>query len=270
MGPAFLPVAEVALSGSLVADLGMGPEVWLYLTLMTCVVLFFKFGRFWSIRNLDLLLLFAPAPGLMWLVGRGDDGSQPWWAFVWLFLGSGLWLLRCLLDLGLTRRPILDPNLNAGGLACLICGMLGLLLVETVSLSEDKGTARNPADPHAGPDAQASSSPSAGAPATAHEKTVRRVLSQAPPPGVLKRMLAVLAHAGLVLGLWMVGWRHFERATIGLAMAACYVVTPYTRIALVDSGQLVPAALIVAAVLAYRRPARAGALIGLALSLIHI
>lgn len=249
------------MSGSLVADLGMGPEIWLYLTLMTCVVLFFKFGRFWSIRNLDLLLLFAPAPGLMWLVGRGIEGPQPWWAFVWLFLGSGLWLLRCLVDLGLNRRPILDPNLNAGGLACLICGMLGLLLVETVSLSEDKGTARNPADPRAEPDPKAARPP-AGAPA--HEKTVHRVLSQAPPPGVLKRLMAVLAHAGLVVGLLLVGWRHFERPTIGLAMAACYVIMPYTRIALVDSGQLLPAALIVGAVLAYRRPGRAGALIGLA------
>ena len=47
-------------------------------------------------------------------------------------------------------------------------------------------------------------------------------------------------------------------------MAVCYLILPYTRIALVDSGQLVPAALVVLAVLEYRQPATAGCLLGLA------
>src|SRR6185312_9468206 len=46
--------------------------------------------------------------------------------------------------------------------------------------------------------------------------------------------------------------------------ATCYLILPYTRIALVDSGQLVPAALIVGALVCYTRPLAAGALIGLA------
>ncbi len=49
-----------------------------------------------------------------------------------------------------------------------------------------------------------------------------------------------------------------------MAMAACYLLLPYTRMALVDSGQLIPSALIVAAVFWHLRPAVAGALIGLA------
>ncbi len=248
------------MSGSLVADLGLSPEVWLFLSMLSCFVLFFKFGRFWSVRNVDLVLLFAPAPGLMWLVGQG--ATQPWWAFVWLFLGSFLWFVRCLIDLGLLRRPLLEPNLNAGGLACLTVGMLGLLLVEAVNLPKVSERARNPADPHArraepippAPPAEASSS----------EKTVHQVLSQAPPPGALKRFLAVLAHLGLVAGLIAVGWRHFERPIAGLAVAGCYLILPYTRIAVADSGQVVPAALIVSALVAYQRPVIAGALIGLA------
>jgi hypothetical protein len=47
-------------------------------------------------------------------------------------------------------------------------------------------------------------------------------------------------------------------------MATCYLILPYTRIALVDSGQLVPAALVVGAVAFYTRPALAGGLIGMA------
>jgi hypothetical protein len=81
---------------------------------------------------------------------------------------------------------------------------------------------------------------------------------------ILKRVLASLAHLGLVAGLIVIGWRHFDRLIAGLTMASCYVLLPYTRIAVVDSGQLVPAALVVAALAVYTRPLVAGILIGLA------
>ena len=108
------------MNGSLVSDLGLGPEIWLFLSLLGCVTLFFKFSRFWSVRNLDLLLLFVLVPGMMLIVE--DQAHHPWSAYIWLFLGSGLWLVRCLLDLGLSRRPLLEPNLNASGLLCLSVG----------------------------------------------------------------------------------------------------------------------------------------------------
>src|SRR4029077_19956316 len=97
------------------------------------------------VRNLDLLLLFVLVPGMLLIVG--NPGAHPWSAYIWLFLGSGLWLLRCLLDLGLSRRPLLEPNLNASGLLCLSVGLLGLLLAETVSLPVADGAARTPAEP---------------------------------------------------------------------------------------------------------------------------
>lgn len=256
------------MSGSPAADFGLGSEVWLFLTVLGCLTLFFKFGRFWSVRNLDLLLLFAPAPGLMRLVGGGASGS--WWGFGWLFVGTGLWLVRCLVDLGLARRPHLEPNLTFSGLACLSVGMLALLLIETVSLPVDQGAARNPADPRTKPTETGeakSPEPEAGTAA------VKQVLDRIPLPRILRgkrehvivaRVLAVLAHLGLVAGLMAVGWKHYERPIAGMAVATCYLILPYTRIALVDGGQLVPSALIVAAVAAYRRPALAGLSLGLA------
>jgi hypothetical protein len=255
------------VSGTLVADLGVGPEVWLFLTLLGCLTLFFKFSRIWSVRNLDLLLLYALAPGMMLLVGHG--AQQPWIAFVWLFLGSALWLVRCLVDLGLARRPLLEPNLNAAGLACLSIGMLGLLVVETVSLPVDEGAKRNPADPGG---ARPEPPPAGTLEANAAEAVTQvlkiaplpRTLKPNPPQVILSRVLASLAHLGLVVALIVVGWRHFERPIAGLAVATCYLLSPYTRIALVDSGQLVPAALIVAAIACYNRPGVVGALIGLA------
>ena len=65
--------------------------------------------------------------------------------------------------------------------------------------------------------------------------TVQTVIQIAPLPNSLKhelpqviaaRVLAVLAHMALVLGLLGIGWRHFERPITGMAMAACYLVFP--------------------------------------------
>ncbi len=203
------------MSGSLVADLGLGPETWLMLTLLVFLTFFFKFTRFWSVRNLDLLLVFAPAPGLMRLVGRGD--APPWAAFVWLFLGAFVWLVRCLADLGLSRRPLLEPNLNAPGLTCVAIGVLGLLVAETISLPVDEGAARNPADPSQNAGQRLDPRPSKP---TKIDEPVREVLSHAPlpsslqrkpPRAILSRVLASLAHLGLVVCLILIGSRHFER-----------------------------------------------------------
>lgn len=254
------------MSGSLVADLGIGPETWLFLTLLGCLTLFFKFSRFWSVRNLDLLLLFAPAPGLMRLVGAEQHS---WSAFVWLFFGCGLWFARCLIDLGLVRRPSLEPNLNFAGLACLALGILVVLLIETINLPLQEGTNRNPADPHAQPENQEPRTEGA----IDRNPAIREIIKQSPLPRELRdrpprvvvgRILAVIAHLGLVVGLFVVGSRHFERPIAGLTMATCYLILPYTRIALVDSGQLIPAALIVAAVVFHKRMYVAAALLGLA------
>lgn len=255
------------MSGTLVADLGIGPKVWLFLALLAMVTLFFKVNRLWSVRNLDLLLLFAPAPGLMRLVGSGGDA--PWYPFLWLFLGAGVWLARCLADLGLSRRPLLEPNLSASGLACLAAGVLGLLVAETVSLPVEGNAHRNPAEPRARP----GQGETPGPPGSDRlVPAVQTVLKAAPLPSALKRepiqvilsrVLASLAHLAIFGGLCYVGWRHFERPLAGLSAATSYLLLPYTRIALVDSGQLVPSALIVGAVAAYRRPSVAGLLIGL-------
>nr|WP_303652844.1 hypothetical protein [Paludisphaera mucosa] len=247
----------------------MAPIVWLFLALLGCATLFFKFSRIWSVRNLDLLLLFALVPGMMMFVGRHDQA--PWIAYIVLFLGTAAWLARFLVDLGFSRRPLLEPNLNASGLLTLSIGVLGLLLVETVSLPVGEGAARNPAEPSGREDVNAR--PPASADEPEEKGTVQQVLDIAPLPSSLRqerpqvivaRVLAVLAHLGLVSGLWLIGWKHFERSITGLSMASCYLLLPYTRMALVDSGQLIPAALIIYAVFWYARPAIAGLLIGLA------
>ncbi len=258
----------MAVNSSLVIDLGLGPEIWLFLSLLCCMTLFFKFSRFWSVRNLDLLLLFVLAPGMMVLSGKGDQPS--WNAYVCLFIGSGLWLIRCCADLGLARRPLLEPNLSASGLLCLSVGVLGLLLAETVSLPVGDGAGRNPAEPSGRGERSAAVPDNPNAAVRQVLELAKEMaplplsLKQELPQVIVARVLASLAHLALVLGLVGIGWKHFERSLTGLAMAACYLLLPYTRMALVDSTQLIPSALIVAAVFWHPRPAIAGALIGLA------
>ena len=255
----------VVVRGPAIADLGINPEAWLFLTLLMCVTLFFKFGRFWSVRNLDLLMIFALAPGMLRVVGLGHAGA--WWAYLWLFVGSFLWMIRCLLDLGLTRRPMLEPNLNASGLACLAVGIVGLFIVEMVNLPFGDAPKVVPSGPSPRPDEPTPESPPG-------EQMVDEVIHRTPlalvsspdeqPRVILRRVIAMLAQVGLVVALITVGWRHFDRPTTGFSVATCYLLLPYARFALTDSGQLVPSALVVAAVACYQRPLVAGILIGLA------
>lgn len=248
----------------MVADLGIGPTAWIVLTLVVNLAVYFKFNRLWSLRNVDLMMLFMLTPGMLALVGRPD--AQPWIAFVWLCIGTTFWLTRCFIDLGISRRPLLEPNLNAAGLTSLSAGVMALLVAETITLPLAIGAARNPAEPV-----------SSGGEQAASPRNGTRAATLDPPlslePGlprwrssqiIFARILAVFGHIGIVSAILTVGWRHLGRPIAGLSAASCYLLLPYTRIEVVDSGQVVPAGLIVGAVAVFDRPIVAGLLIGLA------
>src|SRR5579871_1878444 len=102
---------------------------WFYLSLMLAVGLFFKFNRFFSLRNWDLLSLYLLVPGFLFLHRASQNQSLTMafdnpetkplvvWGFIWLMAGSGCFFLRCVLDMTLVSRPSLVPNLNLAGLA---------------------------------------------------------------------------------------------------------------------------------------------------------
>ena len=48
---------------------------WAYLSSLLLLVVFFKFNRFWSVRNFDLVLIILIAPGVL-LIARGSELSQ--------------------------------------------------------------------------------------------------------------------------------------------------------------------------------------------------
>src|SRR4029079_9271024 len=94
----------------------VNPTTWVYLSSLLTIGLFFKFSRFWSIRNLDLMGLILFAPGLL-LVEEGlqtKSLSLQHAGYVWLFTISGLFVIRLLVDPMMVRRPLLEPNLSVG------------------------------------------------------------------------------------------------------------------------------------------------------------
>src|SRR6476646_10077684 len=56
----------------------INPTTWAYLSSLLMVGLFFQFNRFWSVRNLDLVLLILLAPGLLMVnQAREEAAAKP-------------------------------------------------------------------------------------------------------------------------------------------------------------------------------------------------
>jgi hypothetical protein len=225
--------------------------------LLLAVALFFKFSRFLSVRNLDVFALFAPTPGLLLLLESG--GRKPW-GYLALLCASGFLFVRCIVDLVLVRRPALTPNMNIAGLAWL-GGALFLSLIavavrhprETVDAGEAAATPIDEVRMHL---MQQTSGPASGG------ADVRLWV---------ERVLTLLCHLSVVVGLVLVGWRNFDDVHAGIAAATFYLLLPYTymlmpgtRLGVGRWDHAWPMGLMVWAVLAYRRPTVAGLFLGLA------
>ncbi|MDR1960358.1 MAG: hypothetical protein LBQ54_15205 [Planctomycetaceae bacterium] len=101
----------------------MLPTTWFYLSSLMIIAIFFKFNRFLSIRNLDLVGLVFITPGLLFLSMSRDK-----WGYVWLFAAGFILICRLLLDLIMVRRPLLEPNLNPSGITFAGILLLGFML----------------------------------------------------------------------------------------------------------------------------------------------
>lgn len=239
---------------------------WFYFSALLAVALFFKFNRFLSIRNGDVLALFLPMPGFLLL---GQPGVSPFWGYLGLLAASAFFLARCLFDLTLVRRPALSPNLNFGGLVWLA----GALFVSLIAIA-----ARHPnAQTKPGNEA---SKPREHAPENIEPmQQLEKVIREQAPAQVDRELLAlgvergltVLCHLCIAVGLILIGWRHFEDLHAGMAAATFYLLLPYTYLLMPQTPLGVgrwdhawPMALLIWMVLFYRRPTLAGIFLGLA------
>jgi hypothetical protein len=279
---------------------------WFYISLLVTVALFFRFKHAFSLRNWDLVMLFALVPPLLFLsesretrlqkcavsagrsvlngaslegLGTSAAGSilealrseaeaahavqraerDVWRAYLALLIGSAYFLVRCLVDVGLQRRPPFVPGLSTGGLA-----FLGLALIAVLSVK----TLLPPAE--AAPDGQTTSVvlEKATEAATQAANQVNRTRFDIDPE-LWRRILAIAGHAAVVAGLICIGWRHFQSVHAGIGAAVLYLLLPYTARYTQDLRQVLPAALIVSAFGVYRRPLVAGLILGLASGMVY-
>lgn len=349
------------------------PTTWTYLSSLLLLGVFFKFSRFWSVRNVDLVLLILLAPGLL-LVVNGEarhrleaahapqaqtadesnavpesvDGAATSEAmaaepaapfappgetaaadnaaqipiaavdseateapltdatiepepattatglsgralmmigYIWLFSVTGVLLLRSLLDPTMVRRPLLEPNLSTGGLAFIGCSLFVFLMANVVNgpatesdLSGARGAERllvGVADSAVTQDLRQHGPGNA----MLHllPSLVTTPLYREEPPSLetpvryvrTAKAMAILSHLAVVVGIVGIGYRHFGNMKTGIGAATLYLMLPYTAIMTGRVDHALPAALLVWAVLCYRRPLAAGSFIGLAIGVVY-
>ena len=267
---------------------------WFYLASILSIALFFKFNRVWSIRNLDLVGLILLAPGLVALEYVGETESAKIAArtlgFAWIFAASGAFLLRMLFDSMMVRRPMLEPNLTTGGLVFLGCSLLVFLLANVINTKPTKQDVASAAaadrlrDPAARLNDDQLAKHGPGYPLLfllPQISTQRLFATAAEPPAreasasrravyeTTARIMAIISQLAIVAGMVVIGWRHFESVRLGVAAAVLYLLLPFTAWMNSSVDHVLPGALVIWAIAAYRRPFVAGSLIGLALGTIY-
>lgn len=253
--------------GEILRGYEVNPPTWFYLSLLLIIAVFFKFGRLWSVRNLDLMLLLSLAPGLL-LVKSSNPGATV--GYCWLFAASGLLLLRLLFDWTLTRRPRMEQNLNPAGMAFLCAAAMLFQTTKIITEAPDASTVKSVKQADEllkRQDASASTEPAETGAVTG--PAVRLLATPVVPLTggaeiAAARALAFLSHLAVLFGLIAVGRWHFSDTNLGLAMGTMYLLLPVTAYDVTQVKHLLPAALIVWAVAAHRRPTLAGLLLGLA------
>lgn len=181
-------------------------------------------------------------------------------AYAWLLAGSAYWFVRAVVDLALVRRPVMSPNLNMTGL-----GWLGLALVFCLTAVAFRPTSESVVATPIGvrpiPIEQLQDG------ATAVVRQTQNGLGQVSQADVrfwVQRSLAVACHLTVVAGLLMIGLRHFQDLTTGMALGTLYLLLPYTAFHIAQFHLVWPAAFVTWAVFCYRRPVVSGWLLGLA------
>ena len=236
-------------------------STWLYLSGMLIVAVYFRFGRVWSSRNLDLLLLLSVSPGLLF----AQQDSTRVFGFVWLLVACGLFVIRAAIDPLLRWRPRFEQNMNPSGMLFLGCCAMLFLGVRAVTVDMPDETARTFERAEAVIERDASEQDAkpeddAPGPAMTGIAAVTRYFFE----NYADRSLAICSHLAVVIGLLIAGRRIFESPSTGVAMATLYLVLPCTAFDVGAVNHVLPAALTLWAFVLHPYPRAAGAMLGVA------
>ena len=218
--------------------------------------------------------------------GENTDGAGVPWSSILVIALSILLIVRLIFDEALTRRPRLEQNLNQAGLAFLCLPAFSILMIgvfvkdppgqnfETVQA----GVAlleRQESISSESPQSELTAAPTPTIAAAVMTKVselsgrvdvaeVHTLEQRTPAKEFIARILAVIAHTTVVLGLLYIGRKHFCSAQLGISMSCLYLLLPCTAYNVHQLSHVVPAACLTWAFANYRRPAIAGVLLGLA------
>lgn len=207
--------------------------------------------------------------------------------FLWLFVGLGMLLIRLLFDPTMTRRPLLEPNLSPGGLLFLGFWLFAFhvanILHSDVTADERQG-AKSAVAMMSNRESDLSKSRPENLQRFGPGYYFLHMLPSIPtsislPTGdmeeqersfvIVAKTMAVLSNLGIVVGLILIGYWHFENIRMGIGTATLYLMLPYTAQLTGCVEHALPAALLIWAVVLYRRPMMAGLFIGLAMGTVY-
>jgi hypothetical protein len=285
----------------------VNPTTWAYLASLLMIALYFKFNRAWSVRNWDLFGLILLAPALLMVqygaanaghVARADVADRvEHVGYIWLFAVSGVFMLRLLLDAFMVRRPLLEANLTVGGLTFLGISLFAFLSANVVT--GKPGGADLIGSKRAAHLREMVASKDDIATLTTHgptfplvyllPHTLTRLIVDLEPPdntqqsgeaeaaaardakvdAITARIVAIISQLVIVIGIVLVSMRHFDNVKTGIAVATLYLLLPYTAMWTGCVTHALPGALLIWAVVLYRRPVLAGAMVGLAFGAIY-
>ncbi|TWU07453.1 glycosyltransferase family 87 protein [Stieleria varia] len=193
--------------------------------------------------------------------------------FILLFFVEFMILVRLMIDPMMVRRPLLDPNLTTGGLyfisISLFIFMMGNVVTSTPRMQVWQGPELGPgyALMHKLPTITTrpvSTALGGEEPATPDELDL-----SAQGWTLVAKIMAIMAHLAIVSGIVLIGNRHFDNLRAGVGCATLYLIMPYTAQMTGRVDHALPAALLLWAILTYRKPAVAGVFIGLAAGLVY-
>ena len=203
------------------------------------------------------------------LPSRISAASLEFYGFIALLSACLLLMIRMLIDPALVRRPLLTPNLSIGGLSFIGVSLFLFLMANVITSSPHEQRERGPA---LGP-GYALLNMLPELPTTPDGDSSESFAGRLDDHGHwlpnVARILAIVSNLAIVLGIVGVGYWHFDNVKTGIGCAVMYLLLPYTAQMTGNLEHIVPAALLVLALLAYRQPVLAGLLLGLAAGLVY-
>lgn len=227
---------------------------WVLHSSLLIAAIYGRFTKVWSVRNLDLVLLIGLTPALF-----------VYQSYAWiLYSVSALFCLRLIFDCRFMRRPRVEPNMNAYGVSflCLAAFIVLVVRVFTQEPSTEKVEQAENLINRTITDT-ADNEPTTTI-VTTQALAISRNIDAPHAEQLAMRIVSVVAHAAIVVGLLVLGYKHFGSYSLGLAMSSLYLLLPCTAFYVHQVKHTLPAAFLVWAFVFYRRPVAAGSFLAMA------